>query len=389
MPGMSDEYPIPKRRPWWHWALATAGIAVFLVSLIWGPWWIEGHHLRDDRGELISSAGIIITGFRTTLIAIVAGVFTGLGLRYTHKSHQQTERLFEHTRAKDREQVRLTREGQVTDRYVEAIKLLASDRLHERLGGIYSLERIMRDSERDHRTIVEVLSAFIRTKLSEDSRTKKRRKKGEERPYKYPLADELLIAPRDDLRGLSEEIRAALSVLNRRDDERRRAVPMDLQGAELTHRDLEGIDWRWANLRQANLTRASLKFACLEGADLSNARLQRADMTWAQLNRANLNWADLQGADLEACDLEGAKLQVTLLTDAKLSLARGLTAEQVGKASIYYSTELPDELEADPQIQARRETCEGWKVRKAEAEAKILRLCGYEPSSSGEDPAST
>ncbi|MFA7764803.1 pentapeptide repeat-containing protein [Streptomyces sp. NRRL S-448] len=386
---MSDEHPTPKRRPRWHWALAAAGTAAFLAALIWGPWWIEGRHLRDDRGELVSSAGIIITGFRTMLIAIVAGIFTGLGLRYTHKSHQQTERLFEHTREKDREQAELTREGQVTDRYVEAIKLLASDKLHERLGGIYSLERIMKDSERDHRTIVEVLSAFIRTKLAEDAGSKKKHKKSEERPYKYPLADELLIPPRDDLRELPEEIRAALSVLNRRDNERRRAVPMDLQGAELHHRDLEGIDWKWANLRQANLTGASLKFAHLGGADLSNVRLQRADLSLAHLDRANLNWADLQGAELEGATLDGAELTVTRLTDAKLSLARGLTAEQVGKASIYYSTELPDDLKVDPQIQARRESCEGMKVKRAEAEAKILRLCGYELPSSSEDPAST
>ncbi|MER5935214.1 pentapeptide repeat-containing protein [Streptomyces sp. NPDC002054] len=387
---MSDEHPTPKRRPWWHWALAAAGTAAFLAALIWGPWWIEGHHLRDDRGELVSSAGIIITGFRTMLIAIVAGIFTGLGLRYTHKSHQQTEKLFEHTREKDREQAELTREGQVTDRYVEAIKLLASDKLHERLGGIYSLERIMKDSERDHRTIVEVLSAFIRTKLAEDARPKKKDKKNsEKRPYKYPLADELFIPPRDDLRQLPEDIRAALSVLNRRDSQRRRTVPMDLQGAELHHRDLEGVDWRWANLSQANLTRASLKFVHFEGANLRNARFQGVDMSLAHLNRANLNWADLEDADLESAVLESADLQVTRLTGANLSMARGLTPEQLSRASIYDSTQLPEELEDDPQIQARRETCEGWKVKRAEREAEIVRMIfGDESASAEEDPAS-
>ncbi|MEU8735020.1 pentapeptide repeat-containing protein [Streptomyces tendae] len=381
---MSDEHPARKRRPWWHWALAAAGTAAFLTALICGPWWIEGHHLRDNRGELVSSAGIIITGFRTMLIAIVAGVFTGLGLRYTHKSHQQTERLFEHTREKDREQAELTREGQVTDRYVEAIKLLASDKLHERLGGIYSLERIMKDSERDHRTIVEVLSAFIRTKLAEDAKPKKKHKKSENPPYKYPLADELLIPPRDDLWQLTEEIRAALSVLNRRNSQRRRAVPMDLQGAELHHRDLEGVDWRWANLSQANLTGASLKFVHFEGVNLRNARLQGADMRLAHLNRANLNWADLQGADLATAVLEGAELQVTRLTDADLSMASGLTAEQLSRASIYDSTQLPEELEDDPLIQARRETCEGWQVKRAETEAEIARVIFGDESASAD-----
>src|SRR5664280_1778444 len=36
------------------------------------------------------------------------------------------------------------------------------DKLAVRLSGIYALERIAVDSERDHRIIVEVLSAFVR-----------------------------------------------------------------------------------------------------------------------------------------------------------------------------------------------------------------------------------
>ena len=37
-----------------------------------------------------------------------------------------------------------------------------SDNLDVRIGGIYALERIARDSARDHSTIMEVLAAFIR-----------------------------------------------------------------------------------------------------------------------------------------------------------------------------------------------------------------------------------
>ncbi|WP_326762549.1 hypothetical protein OHB35_51395 [Streptomyces phaeochromogenes] len=77
---MSDEQPAPMRRPWWFWPAAAIGTTAFIVLLIWGPWWIEGHHLRDDKGNLVSSAGIIGTGFRTMLIAIAAGGFTAAGL---------------------------------------------------------------------------------------------------------------------------------------------------------------------------------------------------------------------------------------------------------------------------------------------------------------------
>ena len=57
---------------------------------------------------------------------------------------------------------RLSREGQVTDRYTKAIEQLGSDKLDVRIGGIYALERVARDSRRDHPTVMEVLAAFVR-----------------------------------------------------------------------------------------------------------------------------------------------------------------------------------------------------------------------------------
>ena len=56
----------------------------------------------------------------------------------------------------------LSREGQVTDRYTKAIEQLGSDKLDVRIGGIYALERVARDSAKDHPTVMEVLTAFIR-----------------------------------------------------------------------------------------------------------------------------------------------------------------------------------------------------------------------------------
>jgi hypothetical protein len=49
----------------------------------------------------------------------------------------------------------------VTDRYTKAIDQLRSDKLDERIGGIYALDRVARDSFTDHPTAMEVLAAFI------------------------------------------------------------------------------------------------------------------------------------------------------------------------------------------------------------------------------------
>jgi hypothetical protein len=56
----------------------------------------------------------------------------------------------------------LTKQGQVTDCYTKAIELLGSDKLDVRIAGIYTLERVTRDSARIYSAMVEVLTAFIR-----------------------------------------------------------------------------------------------------------------------------------------------------------------------------------------------------------------------------------
>ena len=62
-----------------------------------------------------------------------------------------------------------TQEKQVTERFTQAINHLGSDKIEVRLGGIYSLERIAKDSPEDHWTIMEVLTSFIQEKSPLDS----------------------------------------------------------------------------------------------------------------------------------------------------------------------------------------------------------------------------
>lgn len=80
----------------------------------------------------------------STAAALIAVIFTGFTVQAT------------------REQVDLMRQGQLTDRYSKAVDLLGAADVERRIGGIYALERIARDSPSDQRTIVEVLTAFVR-----------------------------------------------------------------------------------------------------------------------------------------------------------------------------------------------------------------------------------
>jgi hypothetical protein len=63
----------------------------------------------------------------------------------------------------------LSHRGQLSDRSTKAMALLASDKLTERLGGIYALEHLMIESQHNHETVVEVLAAFTREQTTSHS----------------------------------------------------------------------------------------------------------------------------------------------------------------------------------------------------------------------------
>lgn len=233
-------------------AAAFVGYALLLWK---GPWWLDGDRLR--RQNLQPADGVVITGFRTSLVALGAGVVAGAGLYYT-------DRTMRHTRDRDREQAEIARDGQVTARYVEAIKLLASERAVERLGGIYALERIMRDSAKDHLTVVEVLAAFVRDQVS--------------------VSPDTELSPAADL---EESVQAALTVLGRR--------PLLEEPFRI---DLRRTDLRGADLQGARLERVRLAGARLQGANLIGAHLQEAWLREIQLGDAWLDGAHFEGAFL-------------------------------------------------------------------------------------------
>ena len=185
----------------------------------------------------------------------------------------------------------LSREGQVTDRYTKAIEQLGSDKLDVRIGGIYALERIARDSAKDHPTVMEVLTTFVR----EHSR--------EQWP---PSAED---ESGDDAtgHGMRPDVEAALTVIGRR-NARHDSQPVNLIDAHIGAADLGGAQLVGARLGRADLHDADLTGAYLTDADLRRARLSGAQLVGAQLVGADLYGADLTGAFFHGADLTGAYL---------------------------------------------------------------------------------
>ncbi|MFF8974902.1 pentapeptide repeat-containing protein [Streptomyces sp. NPDC014995] len=198
----------------------------------------------------------------------------------------------------------LTREGQVTDRYNNAVSNIGDDSEEVRLGGIYALQRIMEDSPRDQPSIVNALSTYVRNHAK--------------RPIKGAPA----------LKLLASDVQAALTALGRRDPIHDGAAPIDLVNTSLFSADLRcthlgGADLGdahlgGADLHSADLRRTKLVNADLEDADLSSADLLRADLGGADLHGANLREANLHGANLREANLHGANLREANLRGADL-----------------------------------------------------------------------
>jgi uncharacterized protein YjbI with pentapeptide repeats len=225
--------------------------------------------------------------------------------RLTQEANETTNKALLENQLANRERERLTQEANYTDRFAKAVEQLASDQLTIRLGAIFSLERLARDSARDHQTIMELLTAYVR----------------ENAPVvKQDYADLPRWQPRQPETNLPADIQAIMTVLGRRDPKAiaRETQPLDLRGVKL---------------RAVNLPGARLGGANLDGADLYRACLTDADLTGAHLNSVNLTGADLTGARLIGARLFGACLARAFLVEADLTNAL-LNSAELGRARL-------------------------------------------------------
>jgi Pentapeptide repeats (8 copies) len=282
--------------------------------------------------------------FRGHLLQALAGLVLAAGAYYTGRTFA------------------LNREGQITERFTRAVEQLADEKLDIRLGGIYALERIARDSETHYEPVMEVLTAFLRehARWHPETAALEPVSAGEE--------------PRDSQQApetpeLRVDFQATATVLERRDRSHERPHyvldlrGVDLHGAWLPDAHLEEVNLSGANLSRAYLLEADLRATNLTGTNLSRAYLLRANLSAADLSAADLSWADLAGAtffvtkliaaNLFRADLTGAKLGGDLfaarlfearLSGADLSGAVRLTNEQLAGAITDEETKLPEYL---------------------------------------------
>jgi len=259
----------------------------------------------------------------------------------------------------------------ITDRFAKSVEQLGSQDVDVRLGGIYSLERIAKDSPKDHWTVMEVLTAYVRSKS--------------------PLPEGWIKAApekRKPLPNITIDVQSALAVIARREAKNDQGKSLDLSssnlsGAVLSGADIrferlgetppdsvpaddglfdsalpKGSDFKGANFGGSNLKGAFLLHADLRYADLYNADLINADLSSANLRHAFLKGADASGAVLSQTDcrlavLKGSNLKGTYIYGADLRSARGITPDQIKQAKdwqkAHYRNDFRQQLGLPPE----------------------------------------
>lgn len=307
--------------------------------------------------------------FRKTLIQVFGGLIVVLSLLFTWRGMTQSQKNFE--------------KGQNITRFSQAISFLGANSTEQKIGGIYTLEQIAKESPGEYLgTVIEVLSAFVRNaevdKIKEDAK-----KPEEKKEVKFKIKPETTIAMTvlgrirtednkkhwENLRGIylfnaklmsadlwranltgawlvrSDLTGAILTEANLIDTflagtnlTRAYLSRADLTGADLIEANLREADFTGAILRETHLTKADLKGVSLREADLTGANLFKADLTGAKLMKANINGANLMQANLTGADL----------MQANLTGAKNLEAEQLVKAKTLYQVKgLPPWMEKE------------------------------------------
>ena len=244
--------------------------------------------------------------YRATLAQILGGAAIGIGLYYTWRRINIAE-----------DSLKVSQDGQITERFTRAVDQLGNEKIEIRLGGIYALERIADESDKDYWPIMEILTAYVRNnspaelieiEIDYDLMAFKNYeiKKEKSEVYKLPL-----------------DIQAILTVIGRR-----KYSPysgeieyIDLSKTDLSRSYLIGAHLEEADLQETNFKEAKLQYVNLQGASLRRANLQGASLIESNLHKAILKRVKFQHATLWGAVLKNANLQGANLKNAFLDRA--------------------------------------------------------------------
>jgi uncharacterized protein YjbI with pentapeptide repeats len=186
------------------WRLIGAGplvlgllVVLLLACVLWIPRWLyppltdndlsgvktaqneldaaKIQEFKDARLKLQNDARTtLLQGLGALLLLTGAGIGAAITLRQVKVSQDglhATREQMQHTLETTRQQLNLTEQGQVTDRYTRAVEQLGHEKAPVRLGALYSLEHLAQDNPQYRQTVVDVVCAYLRMPYTPPAQT--------------------------------------------------------------------------------------------------------------------------------------------------------------------------------------------------------------------------
>ncbi|MER7730766.1 pentapeptide repeat-containing protein [Streptomyces erythrochromogenes] len=324
--------------------------------------------LWPDLSGLTPEATVAAQGqLRLAAVQLIVATGASIALFYTARNYN------------------LTRRGQVTDRFTKALERLGSDQVYIRIGGVAAIKQILLDAPDQAEDAARVLQAFIYEQTEEAGEIEEI-DDSESLPPDVTASIEALGAaayralhfvrlPGRNLTGV--DLCGMTLNYARFNKSRLRMADFSfsrMPGGSLEESDCTGADFAHSSFEAANLTRSDMTASRMDFATFSSAKMDKAQMVGVQAKATRFNNASLKGAALygafTGCDFRGANLtdadlrgmeaahsdftRACLdradLTTSDLSEAIGLTVDQILRATLSKSTQLPDYLLIDERV---------------------------------------
>ncbi len=275
---------------------------------------INWNNIGEDDGKIRNLA----IAFVGTISGIGALFVVYLAILRSEENTRQNKIANDQNKIADK-QAKTAEQGLITDRINKAVENLGKSEngipvIEVRIGALYALERIAKDSERDHVPIMELFCAYIRTNSSNNNA-------------------KTITEP------LREDIEIILDIIERRDKWKQGKSRLQIEKAQKMKLNfyncyLQGAELYNADLSGANFYKANLQNAWLNGADLSNARLINVNINNATLTGVKTTGAHAQIGDFSGCQTLTQKQINQMFLGKNVKLANGLDHPQEG--TVYY-----------------------------------------------------
>lgn len=265
-------------------AILGSGLAVAVAAVTVLPW-LQGLSWVDNFNDPAAHAEFV-NEVRRTNASIAGGLLVAIGLHFGWLRVKAADEANNNARLLRR----IESKRQITESYVRAVEQLSQEHVAIRLGGIYSLDRIARESADLHWTVIEVLCALVR----------------ERRAFAMapgPL-DHESVAILKVIAGRNHDLDKESLMLNALSLHGAEFAGSVLLNAQFFESDLFSGTFRNSDLGGASFRKASLEAALFVGCNLTGASFRDAKGGVSFFN-CNLDGADFSHAELEDSVFDG------------------------------------------------------------------------------------